>query len=404
MENKNKGALHGVRILDFSRILAGPFCTMLLADLGADVIKVENPDRGDDTRHWGPPWVGMPEDGLSAYFVMANRNKRSLTLDLKSEAGQSLARRLAAKSHVLIENFKVGQMTKFGLGFEALRQSNPRLVYCSITGFGQTGPYRDLPGYDYAVQAMSGLMSVTGPEDGMPYKVGVAISDVFTGLFAASAILAALRHAEQTGAGQYVDMALLDSQLAALINVASNYLVSGEPPLRYGNGHPNLVPYQVFSASDGDFVVAVGNDRQFAKLCVLLGLSELAGDPRYATGPARIAHREELVARLQERFAHRTVTEWVHSILEIGIPTGPINDVPTILNDPQVLSRGLIQNVIVDKTLAFKMLGSPIKLSSTPAEIRLPPPRLGQHTTEILCTDLELTAADIARLHEQGVV
>lgn len=394
------GALAGVRVLDFSRVLAGPVCTMLLGDLGADVIKVENPGTGDDTRQWGPPWLG----DQSAYYLSVNRNKRSLTLNLKTPEGQHIARQLAAKSQIVVENFKVGQMAGFGLGYEELRAVNPALVYCSITGFGQTGPYADRPGYDFIIQAMSGLMSITGPADGEPYKVGVAVSDVFTGLFALSAILAALRHAERTGEGQYIDLALLDSQLAALVNVASNTLVSGRPAARFGNAHPNLVPYQIFQASDGAFTVGVGNDRQFAALCAIIGQPELAADLRFATNPARVTHRAELIPMLEAAFVRRTAAAWVEALLAAGVPTGPINDVAAILHDPQVQARGLIQTVTTAAGEALHLVGSPAQLSATPAGIRYPPPTLGQHTDEILQEVVGLDTAAIQHYREIGVI
>lgn len=394
------GALSGVRVLDFSRVLAGPFCTMLLGDLGADVIKIENPGAGDDTRQWGPPWHG----DQSAYYLSINRNKRSLTLNLKTPQGRDIARHLAARSHVLVENFKVGQMAGFGLGYDDLKAINPALVYCSITGFGQYGTYADRPGYDFIVQAMSGLMSITGPLEGEPHKVGVAVSDVFTGLFALSAILAALRHAERTGAGQHIDLALLDSQIAALVNVASNTLVSGQTARRFGNGSANLVPYQAFRASDGDFTVGVGNDRQFAALCALIGQPELARDPRFATNPARVEHRADLIPILQAAFETKPAHEWVDSLLAAGIPAGPINDVATILHDPHVQARGLLHEIIAANGQPLKLVGSPAQFSATPAEIRLPPPALGQHTDIILREELGLDEATIAQYREAGII
>lgn len=395
----DNGALAGVRVLDFSRILAGPFCTMMLGDLGADVIKVERPGSGDDTRQWGPPWHGEGDAAQSAYFLSVNRNKRSLTLDLKSEAGRQVARDLAARSHIVIENLKRGGMAALGLGYDDLRAFNPGLVYCSITGFGQDGPYADRPGYDFVIQAMSGLMSITGPVDGPPYKIGVAIADVIAGLFAASSILAALRHSERTGQGQHIDTALLDTQIAALVNVASNYLVSGETPARYGNQHPNIVPYQAFEAADGAFAVAVGNDGQFARLCALMGRPELSADARFATNPARVQHRETLIETLGGVFVQRPAAEWVDRLLEAGIPCGPINDIPAILTDPHVQARGLLR--VID---GLSMIGPPVALSATPGTLRRPPPRLGQHTDEILSEVLGLDDAAIARLRAEGAI
>ncbi len=385
-------ALKGIRVLDFSRVLAGPFCTMLLGDLGAEVIKIENPAGGDDTRQWGPPWT---TDGLSAYFVSVNRNKRSLALNLKSAEGQDIARQLAAQSQIVVENFMPGQMSGFGLGYADLHALNPALVYASITGFGQHGPYHHQPGYDYAIQAMSGLMSITGPAEGEPYKTGVAISDVLTGLFAASSVLAALRHAEISGEGQHVDIALLDSQIAALVNVASNYLVSGQPPARYGNQHPNIVPYQTFHAADGDFVLAVGNDRQFAALSTLIERPDLPTDPRFATNPTRVAHRAALVALLQAVFLQRQVAEWVAMLLAHGIPAAPINDLPTMLNDPHVLARGLVGDGYINP---------PVQFSATPAQVCLPPPRLGQHSAEILREVLNMDADQVAGYTRRGII
>lgn len=397
-------ALAGVRVLDFTRVLAGPFCTMLLGDLGAEIIKIEQPIGGDETRQWGPPWFGEGDERLSAYYASVNRNKRSLTLNLKTETGRDLARQLASKSQIVVENFKVGGMAEFGLSYPDLKALNPALVYCSITGFGQTGPYRDRPGYDYVVQAMSGLMSITGPADGEPHKVGVAVSDVFTGLFALSSILAALRHAENTGQGQYIDIALLDSQIAALVNVASNYLVSGLTPPRLGNEHPNIVPYQTFSASDQDFVLAVGNDRQFRLLCDLLGQPALAKDERFVTNPQRSKYRAELVGLLQSYFRKRTASEWVEGLLAAGIPAGPINNVAQILNDPQVLARGLVQEVLLADGSKLPLVGAPMQFSETPTEIRLPPPQLGEHTNEILRTVLGLDSEVVAELRAGGAI
>jgi len=404
MSLDNQGTLSGLRVLDFSRVLAGPFCTMLLADLGADVIKVEHLARGDDTRAWGPPWLGEGDDAQSAYFLSVNRNKRSLTLDIKTPGGQDLARRLAAKSHVVVENFKAGQMASFGLSYDDLRAINPALVYCSITGFGQTGPYRDRPGYDYVIQAMSGLMSITGPEDGPPYKVGVAISDVFAGLFAATSILAAVRHSERTGQGQSIDVALLDAQIAALVNVASNFLVSGQTPPRFGNQHPNIVPYQTFSASDGEFVVAVGNDGQFARLCAVIGRPDLRDDPRCTTNPARVENRAWLIPALQAVFARRPAAEWVDRLLAAGIPAGPINTIPAALGDPHVAARGLVHEIDLQAGEVLRLIGPPVRMAPDAAEVRTPPPRLGEHTDEVLRDVLGLDAEAIAAYRAAGCI
>lgn len=392
-QTNRTGSLSGIRVLDFTRVLAGPLCTMLLGDLGAEVIKVESPT-GDETRQWGPPWLGEENTRQSAYFLSVNRNKRSLVLNLKSAEGQNIARSLARQSHILVENFKPGQMASFGLDYDSLKAENPALVYASITGFGQTGPYRDRPGYDHVIQAMSGLMSITGPADGEPYKVGVAVSDVITGLFALSGVLAALRSAEQTGQGQYLDFALLDSQLAGLVNIASSALVSGQTPRRYGNRHANIVPYQNFSASDGDFSVAVGNDGQFRALCRVIDRPELADDPRYATNPARVQNRESLVSALQTIFWSRTADAWVDALLAEGIPAGPINTVSAALNDPHVAARGLVRETTLDNGETLRYVASP--LLSTDAETSYPPPALGQHSEAILREVLAYDDADIA--------
>lgn len=393
-------ALDGVRVLDFTRVLAGPLCTMSLADLGAEVIKVENPRRGDDTRQWGPPWKGE----MSAYFASVNRNKQSITLNLKSEDGAKIARDLAEKSHIVVENFKIGQMAGFGLGYEQLREINPGLVYCSITGFGQTGSLAQYPGYDYAVQAMSGLMSITGEKEGDPHKVGVAISDVIAGLFAGNAILAALRHAESTGQGQHIDIALLDTQIAALVNIVSNYLVSGENPPRYGNQHQNIVPYQTFSASDKDFVLAVGNDRQFRLLAHLIQLPDLPQDDRFSTNPARVKNRDSLIPILQTAFKSKSADEWVTLLLDAGIPAGTINTVEDALAMPHITQRNLVHEIPLATGEILKMIGSPLKLSETPPEIHSPPPQLGQHTESILSSLLNLSPSQIQNLRDKDII
>ena len=398
------GALAGLRILDFTRVLAGPFCTMLLADLGADVIKIEQPGTGDETRTWGPPWTGTGDARLSAYYLSVNRNKRSVTLNLKSAEGQALAHDLACRSEVLVENFKVGQMRSFGLDFERLHRELPRLIYCSITGYGQDSPYAHQPGYDYLIQGQSGLMAITGPADGMPYKVGMAISDVLTGLYAASAILAALRHRDATGQGQHIDIALLDSQMAALVNVISNYLVSGEAPKRYGNAHPNIVPYETFQAADTPFILAVGNDTQFRRCCDVAARPALADDPRFATNPARVANREALIPLLREVFASRPAREWITALHAAGVPAGPINEIPEAVSDPHTLARGLIQQVTLIDGSSVDLLGPAPKLSATPATVRLAPPVLGQDTDAVLGEILGLDAGALADYRIRGVI
>ncbi len=393
-------ALEGFKILDFSRVLAGPFCTMVLADLGAEVIKVEHPVLGDETRHWGPPWAS----DMSAYYLSVNRNKRSLTLNLKHKRGREIAFALAQQADVIVENFKVGQMAGFGLDYATLSRHHPKLIYCSITGYGQQGPYANRAGYDFAIQAQSGLMSITGPTESEPHKVGVAISDVITGLFAANAIQAALIHRAKTGRGQYIDVALLDSQIAALVNVASNYLVSGALPTRLGNAHPNIVPYQTFKASDGEFVLAVGNDLQFAALCDAIGVPELASDERFRTNPLRVQHREMLVQELSTIFSTRTVDEWLKLCEQHRIPCAPVNDVAQALNDPHVLARGLVQEILLSDGTAVKMVGPAPKLSETNPTIRTPPPFLGEHTHEILQEWLGYDDVTITQLRSDGVL
>ncbi len=398
--DKSRMALADIRVLDLSRVLAGPFCTMLLADFGADVIKVEAPGRGDDTRHWGPPWAG----GESAYFLSVNRNKRSITLNLKHERGRQILLDLVARSDVFIENFKVGTAKRLGLDYETLREINPRLIYCSITGYGQTGPYRDRPGYDFVIQAEGGIMSITGPADGEPHKVGVAIVDITAGLFAATAILAALHHRERTGEGQYIDIALLDAQVGWLANVAQNYLVSGEVPKRYGNAHPNIVPYEVFPTADGYIAVGIGNDLQYRRFCELTGRMDLWEDERFQTNPGRVEHRDELIPRLRELFRTRTTAEWLALLREAKISAAPINNVAQVLNDPHVLARGMVQTVRHPTAGELKLVGPVPKLSATPAVIRRPPPLLGEHTVEVLTELLGYDEETVSRLREEGVV
>ncbi len=393
-------ALEGIRVLDLSRVLAGPYCTMVLGDLGADVLKIEQPGSGDDTRRWGPPWAG----GESAYYLCVNRNKRSVTLNLKDDRAKEILRALARESDIVVENFKVGALDRMGVGYEALSALNPRLIWCSITGYGLDGPYADRPGYDFVAQGEGGIMSVTGEPDGEPMKVGVAIVDITTGLFAASAILAALHARERTGRGQRIDAALLPSAVAWLANVGSNYLVSGEIPKRYGNAHPNIVPYQTFRARDRWMTVAVGNDRQFQALCRILGLEHLAADDRFATNPARVANRETLVPLLQEVFETRDADDWLEAMTAAGIPCGPINTVDRVFAHPQILHRGMVVEVPHPTAGTVRLAGPPFILSDTPAEVRGHPPLLGEHTEEVLRERVGLSDDEIARLRSEGVI
>ncbi|RME51530.1 MAG: CoA transferase [Caldilineae bacterium] len=392
-------------VLDLTRVLAGPYLTMMLGDFGAQIIKIEQPGRGDDTRHWGPPFTS---GGQSAYFLCANRNKRSMTLNLKSEAGRGILRALVRQADVLVENFKVGTMERLGLGYERLHTLNSGLIYCAITGYGQDGPYRDRPGYDTVIQAQGGIMSITGPttngRDGEPYKVGVAIADITAGLHAGFAILAALHHRERTGEGQFIDIALFDAQLSWLANVASNYLISGEPPRRYGNAHATIVPYQTFATADGHLMLAVGNDRQFAAFCQVLDEPNWAADERFATNPQRVQHRDVLIPLLAERFRTQPTDAWIERLLAAGIPCGPVNDIPTALADPQTQARNMVQEVTDSAGETFRLVGPVAKMSATPPQIAAPPPRLGEHTDEILQDLLGLDEAAIRALREQAVV
>ena len=398
-EQATAGALRNLKVLDLSRILAGPYCTMLLADYGAEVIKVEQPGRGDGTRQWGPPWVGEE----SAYFLSVNRNKKSVTLNLKTEEGKAILARLAAGADVLVENFKLGTMERLGLGYETLAQTNPALIYCAITGYGQTGPYRERPGYDFMIQAQGGIMSITGPVGGEPYKVGVAIVDITAGLYAAAAILAALHHRDVTGEGQFIDVALLDAQVGWLANVAHNYFATEKTPQRYGNAHPNIVPYETFPTQDGPIAVAVGSDEQYRRLCDVAGRPDLLAE-RFRTNAGRVAHRDELVPLLQELFCTRPAAEWIALLLDAGIPAGPVNDIPTILDDPQVAARAMVQEVEHAMAGPIRVLGPVAKLSRTPARVETAPPPLGAHTETILQEQLGYTPQAIAALRQEGVI
>ncbi|HMK07511.1 MAG TPA: CoA transferase [Anaerolineales bacterium] len=385
--------LEDVVVLDLTRVLAGPYCTMMLGDLGADVIKIEEPSRGDDTRGWGPPFTAA---GQSAYFLAANRNKRSLTLNLKDPQGQALLRRLLSSADVLVENFRTGTLDSWGLDYPALQRLRPGLVVCSITGYGQTGPYRERPGYDFMVQAMGGFMSLTGPEDGEPFRAGIAIADLAAGMFAASAILAALYARRRTGEGQRIDLSLLDSQVALLSYVASNYLVSGEAPRRYGNGHPNIVPYQSFRARDGYFAFAAGNDGQWRKFCAAVDRPAWADDPRFANNQGRVRHRADLVALLAALFQTQPAQAWLDLCESIGIPAAPINTLDQVFQDPQVLARNLRTSAVHPVLGEVPQVASPLAVATSPVRFRYAPPQLGEHSDEILtglgCSDAEITA------------
>ena len=390
------GALTGLKVLDLSRVLAGPWAGQMLADLGADVVKVERPEVGDDTRAWGPPYL-RDADGRdtseAAYFLSANRNKRSITIDFTQAEGQQQVRELVAKADVLIENFKVGGLAAYGLDYASLQQLNPRLIYCSITGFGQTGPYAKRAGYDFMIQAMGGLMSVTGKaagEEGAgPVKVGVALTDILTGLYASNAVLAALAERERSGQGQYIDLALLDVQVACLGNQALNYLTTGVPPQRLGNAHPNIVPYQDFPTADGDFILTVGNDGQFRRFCDVAGHREWASDARFASNAQRVAHRAELIPLIRQATVFRTTAEWIIALERAGVPCGPINDLAQVFADEQIKARGVQITLPHALSGEVALVANPIRLSRTPVEYRTAPPMLGEHSAEVLADWLE---------------
>ena len=419
-QNLRMNSLQGIRILDLSRVLAGPWCTQTLADLGADVIKIELPGAGDDTRGWGPPFLLDPngsETGDAAYYLGTNRNKRSVTCDIATPEGQDLIRQLVMTCDVFIENFKVGDMARYGLDFANLSQLHPRLVYCSITGFGQTGPYRERAGYDYAVQGIGGLMSITGERDdlgGGPQKVGVAVADLFTGMYASVGILAALRHAEATGQGQYVDMALLDTQVAMLANLGANYLVSGQKegkiPGRSGNAHQNVVPYQVFEVATeieghkDHMILAVGNDGQFAKFCAVAGHPELATDPRFMKNADRVRHRDSLVPLLEAIFKTRLKRDWLSALEAAKVPCGAINNLAEVFADPHVRSRDMVTMWQHPISGPVELVSNPIKLSITPVRKDLPPPGLGQHTQEVLKELIDLSDEELNLLRAKHII
>jgi crotonobetainyl-CoA:carnitine CoA-transferase CaiB-like acyl-CoA transferase len=405
------GPLSHIRVLDLSRVLAGPWAGQNLADLGAEVIKVERPRFGDDSRTYGPPWVKDREGRDtkdSAYFTSANRGKKSITLNISAPEGQELVRELARVSDVLIENYKFGDLARYGLSYDDLKQINPRLIYCSVTGFGQTGPYREHPGYDFMIQGMGGMMSVTGEPDGTPgggpQRAGVPVADIITGMYASIAICAAIAHRAETGIGQHLDLALLDSQIALLAYQNTNYFATGTPPKRIGNLHPNIVPYQPFKTADGDVILACGNDNLFRKFCEAAGCSELADDPRFTGNGKRVENRTELTRLLRAVFAKRSTREWVEILEAAGVPNGPINDVAQVFEEPQVKARGI--RVELDHPVAGKLptVASPMRFSATPVEYKLAPPVLGQHTEEILRGLLNKTDAEIAKLKADGAV
>ncbi|AUA55258.1 Formyl-coenzyme A transferase [Achromobacter spanius] len=397
--------LTGIRVLDLTRVLAGPWCTQNLADLGAEVIKIERPGAGDDTRAWGPPYL-KDEAGNdtteAAYYLSANRNKMSVALDIASPRGAELVRELALQSDILVENFKVGGLKKYGLDYESLKAINPRLIYCSITGFGQTGPYASRPGYDFMIQGMGGLMSITGERDdlpgGGPQKAGVAVADLMTGMYSTVGILAALLERANSGLGQHIDMALLDCQVSMMANQNLNFMTSGVAPQRAGNAHQNLVPYQVFAAADGHLIVAVGNDSQFRNYCGAIGLPELSADPRFSTNPQRVKNRTELVPLLAERMATGARDHWLTALEAVGVPAGPINTLDQVYEDPHVLARQMKRELPHPAAGKVPMAASPLKFSDSPVEYRRPPPMLGEHTAQVLAEKLGLSAEDIQAL------
>ncbi len=409
MTERISGPLAGVRVLDLTRILAGPTCTQLLGDLGADVLKIERPGEGDDTRHWGPPYL-KDRDGQdsreSGYYLASNRNKRSVAIDIAKPEGQALVRGLLKDCDVLVENFKAGGLAQYGLDYESLQADFPRLVYCSISGFGQTGPYADRAGYDYLAQGQGGIMSITGEPDGQPMKVGVGISDVACGLYAAVAVLAALRHRDAAGRGQHVDLALLDTTVAWLVNVGVDHLLTGQMPRRLGNAHPNIVPYQLLATEDGYFTLAVGNDSQFRKFCEFAGRPELADDERFRTNGNRVKNRTVLMGLIEAIARTRPTQDWVEGLVRLGVPAGPVNDVAGVFRDPQVLHRGMKISLPNPEAQggAVPLIGNPIQLSETPVTYRRPPPRLGQHTDEVLREMLGLSRAELARLRAAGII
>ncbi|KUY81889.1 CaiB/BaiF CoA-transferase family protein [Burkholderia sp. RF4-BP95] len=405
------GALSHIRVLDLTRVLAGPWCAQTLADFGADVIKVERPGAGDDTRHWGPPYLkdaNGDDTAEAAYYLAANRNKRSVTVDIATPEGQQIVRELAAQSDVVLENYKVGQLKKYGLDYESLRTVKPDLIYCSVTGFGQTGPYAHRAGYDFIVQGIGGFMSITGERDsepgGGPQKAGVAIADLATGLYSTIAVLAALAHRDRTGEGQYIDMALLDVQVALLANMNTNFLASGKPPVRWGNAHPNIVPYQTFQTRDGWIIVAVGNDGQFRKFVEAGGRPELADDERFATNPSRVRHRDTLVPILAEMVKTRGKADWIGALEAAGVPCGPINELDEVFDNEQVVARGMQVSLPHPCGADVKLVRNPIRMSATPPDARTAPPLLGAQTEDVLRDMLGYDEVRIAALKAKQAI
>ena len=404
------GALSHIRVLDLSRVLAAPWATQILGDLGAEVIKVEKPGEGDETRHFGPPFLKNADGskGDATYFLTANRNKKSVTVDMSKPEGQALIKRLVRRAHIVVENFKTGSLAKYGLDYESLKAENPALIYCSLTGFGHDGPYKDKAGYDYVIQGMGGLMSVTGQKDGEPgaepMKVGVAVSDLVTGLYTAIAILAAIIHQSRSGEGQSIDMALFDCQAAGLANQAMNYLAGGVVPGRLGNAHPNIVPYQVFATADGHLILATSNDAQFRRFAAVAGIETAARDPRFASNAERVANRQAMVDMLKPIFTTRTTARWIADLEAANVPCGPINRVDEVFADPQAIARGLTVAMTHAAAGPMQLVASPLRLSQTPPEYRNAPPLLGEHTDEILSSVLGISPDGIAQLRRSGVV
>lgn len=407
-QKQPKRALDGIKVLDLSRVLAGPWSTQILADFGADVFKVELPGKGDDTRGWGPPFLTLPDGSddpqESAYYLCCNRNKRSAAIDLANPEGAALIRRLAAEADIMVENFKVGGLVKYGLDYQSIRAINPRIVYCSVTGFGQTGPYADRPGYDFVAQGMGGFMSITGEEDGGPLRAGVAMADLSTGMYATVSILAALRHAERTGEGQHVDVSLLDTQIAMLANQASNWLVGGVNPGRLGNRHPTVVPYKTFEVADGSIIIAIGNDGQFRTFCREMGRPELAEDPRFATGRQRLINRVEIEGIVQDIVRNMDGPALIERLVAVNVPAGPVNTIKEIFSDPFIEARGTVHRFVREDGVEIPTVAFPGKFSATPPDFRHQPPKVGEHTRALLGDWLALSDDEFAILENAGAV